>query len=125
MKTLRVLIYPSLHEIKSCDYLIIIYMQKFDSVLIGAATYLCVVSRVVGILPQESGSTLNFKKLSICDLSQLEFALHEDYHSRNVIPVFRTSCCVKSDIILFRSSSSYLLNIFAIAVFGSPCLTDI
>ena len=62
-------------------------MQKFDSVLIGAATYLCVVSRVVGILPQESGSTLNFKKLSICDLSQLEFALQEVYHSRNLIPL--------------------------------------
>ena len=58
MKTLRVLIYPNLHEIKSCDYLlIIIYMQKFDSVFIGAAIYLCTVSRVVGVLPQESASS--------------------------------------------------------------------
>ena len=58
MKTLRVLIYPNLHEIKSCDYLlIIIYPQKFEAVFIGETIYLCAVSRVVGVLPQESASS--------------------------------------------------------------------
>ena len=105
------LIYPNFHEIKSCDYLLIIYMQKFEAVFIGETIYLCTIFRVVG----GPSARVSFKLLNFLSgiLEYLRsFSVRIRFKRRLSLSQFNpclcTNRCVNPDITLFMASSSYL-----------------